>query len=184
MQKEINYLEQIIIIVAVVVCFIWWFNRGEDNDVKSIKDYFVEAISNSGISPAWVSPKRKKRVNKKEELCRGILEKTFGVPFPTVRPDWLVNPDTGKCLELDAYNSELNLALEYDGEQHYKFVPIFHKTPSDLNKQIERDAYKTRICKLHGIRLIRVPYWIEEEDLEEYILNQAKRVVTSPENRF
>ena len=38
----------------------------------------------------------------------------------------LKNPETNGYLELDGYCSELNLAFEYNGPQHYKIVPEFH----------------------------------------------------------
>lgn len=35
---------------------------------------------------------------------------------------WLCNPDTGRRLEIDIFVEGLNIAVEYDGEQH--FVPV------------------------------------------------------------
>ena len=76
------------------------------------------------------------------------------------------------------YNEELKLALEYDGIQHYEYVPRFHKNINSLEKQQERDKFKDEKCKLNGITLIRVPYTVKYEDLESYIkkkLNDLKK---------
>ena len=42
--------------------------------------------------------------------------------FSPIRPNFLVDPQTNYKLELDGYNEELNIAFEYNGIQHYKFV--------------------------------------------------------------
>src|SRR5665648_148 len=95
---------------------------------------------------------------KSEEKCRNILETLFNSEFPSVRPDFLKNPETKRKLELDCYNEELKLALEYSGKQHYIFPNHFHKTKEDFLKQIRRDDYKKRVCIYKGVKLIVVPY--------------------------
>lgn len=98
-----------------------------------------------------------------ERTCRYVLESLFGVPFINSRPDILKNPKTGKNLELDCYNKTLKLALEFNGEYHYK-SDQFHNT-----KHIEyRDALKKQLCIKHGIHLIVVPYTVK--NIKEYIL--------------
>lgn len=117
----------------------------------------------------------KKKVWKKEEKCRQILEKIYNKTFPSVRPDFLKSPATGKNLELDCYNSEMKLALEYDGSQHSKYNPYFHrKGVSDFSYQVARDQWKDIICKKEGITLIRVPHWVIDYDLESYIRGKLK----------
>ena len=54
------------------------------------------------------------RFRRREAQVREIVENIFSKPFPSVRPKWLVNPDTGYVMELDCYNDELKLAFEYD----------------------------------------------------------------------
>ena len=67
--------------------------------------------------------------SKGEKECRKVLENLFNKPFSKSRPDFLRNPVTGGNfnLELDCYNQELSLAVEYNGIQHYKYVPYFHR---------------------------------------------------------
>ena len=66
------------------------------------------------------------------------------------RPDWL------EGLELDFYIDELNLAAEIQGEQHYRFVPHFHRTRDNFEQQQDRDAKKSLICRQRGIRLVEI----------------------------
>jgi hypothetical protein len=109
---------------------------------------------------------------KREEMCREILERHFNKPFPRVRPDFLKNPYTLRNLELDCYNDELKIALEYCGYQHYNYPNPFHKSKEEFEKLKERDKYKINTCKRLGIKLIIVPYWISDSELKDYILSQ------------
>ena len=120
--------------------------------------------------------KKRKSIPKKHETrCRIILENLFKSPFISIRPDFLKYPKTGKNLELDMYNEDLKLALEYDGIHHRKFTEIFHKTEQDFFNQQDRDQFKEEICRELGITLIRVPDTVKYDDLEEYIKNELDK---------
>ena len=113
---------------------------------------------------------KKKRIPKKHETrCRIIMENLFKAPFVSVRPDFLKYDKTGKNLELDMFNADLMIALEYDGVHHRKYTEFFHKSEQDFIGQQERDKYKEEKCKELGITLIRVPDTVKYEDLETYI---------------
>ncbi len=108
-----------------------------------------------------------------EYICRKIFETIFKVEFPTKRPGFLKNPKTGRNLELDGYSKELNLAFEYDGEQHYFPVKRFGGEDR-FQYQQQRDRLKDKLCKENNITLIRIPYW-EKKNLNKYITNELKR---------
>lgn len=137
----------------------------EDND-KDDKDN-EEALND--FVKTTVKKKKKTIPKKHETRCRVILENLFKIPFTTVRPDFLRYDKTGKNLELDMYNPDLMLALEYDGVHHRKFTEFFHKTHQDFDEQQERDKYKEERCRELGITLIRVPDTVKYNDLEDYI---------------
>lgn len=88
-----------------------------------------------------------------QERTRLIFEGNFGKPFPTVRPNWLLNPETGKCLELDGYCEELKIAFEYQGNQHYSNDTQYG---GDFEKQSQRDLLKTKLCEENGVTLVVV----------------------------
>ncbi|AAS18113.1 unknown [Singapore grouper iridovirus] len=101
--------------------------------------------------------------SKGEAACREAAFKLTGRKFIKVRPRELMNPETGKTLELDCYCPELKLAIEYQGKQHYEYVPIFHRSGrSDLKSQHARDCAKRLLCHKAGIRLIEVPYTVTD----------------------
>lgn len=123
---------------------------------------------------------RKRRVpqeSKGEAECRRVLEKMFDRPFPKARPDILRNPVTGGMfnLELDCYNPELNIAVEYHGPQHYKFIPFFHKNREAFENQKYRDYMKKEMCQKNGILLIEVPYTVKVEKIEEFLKEKLQK---------
>ena len=110
----------------------------------------------------------------RENKCRKILEKIYNKKFPSIRPNWLKNPKTNRNLELDCYNDELKIALEYNGLQHYEFPNSFHKTKEEFENQKERDKIKKKLCKERKINLISVPYYVD--DLEFFIKEKLKKL--------
>lgn len=67
--------------------------------------------------------------------------------FPECR---FINP-----LKIDRYIPALNLAIEFDGEQHFK--PGIGGETELLNQQ-KRDRRKTRFCRENQIHLLRIRY--------------------------
>lgn len=112
-----------------------------------------------------------KKMSSGEKECKRVLEELFGKPFTNQRPDFLRNPVTGNKfnLELDCYNEDLKLAAEYNGIQHYEFIPFFHKNKEQFYNQKYRDDIKRRMCKDNDVTLIEVPYKIKVCDIEDYL---------------
>jgi len=120
---------------------------------------------------------RFRKDSKGETECRRVLEKIFRRPFPKIRPNFLSNPvtDGNYNLEIDCYNQDLRLGVEYDGIGHFKYTPFFHKNKEAFYNQKYRDELKNRMCKDNGIRLIRVPYTVKQEDIEDYLVNELRK---------
>lgn len=109
---------------------------------------------------------------KREPLCRRILEEETGKNFPKLRPLFLYNKTTGRCLELDGFNEELKVGFEHQGRQHDKFTPYFHTSIEDFKYSQWKDEFKKEKCKENGINLIIIPYNIPETELKKYILDR------------
>ena len=108
--------------------------------------------------------------SKGEKACRKFLKKYFGLPFKSCKPHYLRNPESPACLEYDCYEGSLRLAVEYQGKQHYEYVPFFHRNGiSDFYEQQRKDELKVLLSEKVRVWLIRVPYTTPDEDIGEYI---------------
>lgn len=110
-------------------------------------------------------------VSRGERLCCQTMERIYGVPFNTIRPNWLCNPETGCNLELDCYNDELKIAVEYNGAQHYKWPNFTNQTYQQFINQVRRDKLKMDLCDRNGVYLIVVPYNVPPEKISSFIIS-------------
>lgn len=171
--------------------YLEWWNR---NGIQSIALLCVGIIifcllfkprakALSGLANTIAFGRGRKTVKKKptpklkyESRCREILESIYKVEFPKKRPSFLKNPKTGRNLELDMFNEKLNLAVEYNGEQHYHFNKRFHGTVEKYEGQIYRDNFKRAKCAEKGIHLVEIPYTVPYDELETFIRSKIKGV--------
>lgn len=154
-----------VIISLIIILGIFIYNV--INDKKG--SWSTTFVNNKNIIEDDILLRCKKNNDSKGEMiCRQFLNKYFKKPFIKVRN--LYNPVTNQYLELDCYNSELNLAVEYQGKQHYKYTPYFHKNFESFRNQQYRDELKRIFCKDLGITLIEVPY--DVKDIEKYLYNK------------
>lgn len=118
--------------------------------------------------------------SKGEIECRRVLRNMFGLPFNKDRPNFLRNEVTGgNNLELDCYSPELGLAIEYNGIQHYKYIPYFHKNKEAFLNQKYRDEIKRRMCKDNNVILIEVPYTVKLHNIESYLYEKLMNYKTN-----
>ena len=71
-------------------------------------------------------------------------------------------------LSYDFYLPKLNLLIEYQGEQHERYIPGFHKTYDDFLKQLEHDRRKREYAQIHNIKLLEIWYW-DFDKIEEIL---------------
>lgn len=120
-----------------------------------------------------------------EKFCRFCLEQMIGKEAPKVRPGWLVNSRNNK-MELDCYCEELGLALEYQGEQHFRVVDVFKGNEDRLAIRKEDDKLKEKLCKENDVFLIKVPQFylkfeeynneeLHPEDIIDFILDASEK---------
>jgi hypothetical protein len=104
-----------------------------------------------------------------EHRCRVIISSIFNKVFIKCKPFKNIN----KRYELDCYNGELKLALEYDGYQHIEMTFYDDFNPIYLHNRKQRDLEINELCKKMGIILIRVNYIeIRYKSLVDIILSK------------
>ena len=163
-RKTVQYIGQTNIAMNVAMLearrYNSWFNDIDDETRRLYECNFDHLRKN----PA-------PRESAGEKLCREFLEKRFGLPFINCRPYFLRNPETQQFLELDCYNNDMKLAVEYQGAQHYNYPNYFHRTKQEFTDQIKRDIFKKDMCEQMGVILICVPWHIQNRQIPKYIEN-------------
>ena len=113
-----------------------------------------------------------------EVIVSNMLYWLTGNRFRKGRYDWLRNSN-GNPMELDGYSEQLNLAFEYQGQQHYHFYKFFHGTKTKFLQRQKDDKLKIELCLKRGVRLIEIPYTVALDDLQDFLV--AKIIQVAPE---
>eukprot|EP01121_Diplochlamys_sp_Union-15-3_P014658 TRINITY_DN4702_c0_g1_i1.p1 TRINITY_DN4702_c0_g1~~TRINITY_DN4702_c0_g1_i1.p1 ORF type:complete len:298 (-),score=53.12 TRINITY_DN4702_c0_g1_i1:92-985(-) len=160
-----------------VTCLEDWY-RVSRQALKLLKaDYLI--IKNGGlvnmlteIYPQfpWEPEKFKKRKNFSQWKLMKVVKDLF--PDDEILENFyhpsLRFPSTGKPMEFDIYIPTHELAIEYNGYQHFHDHLIFG--PATMYRQ--RDKEKKESCEANGITLISIPYWwnFDRESIVEALL--------------
>ena len=139
---------------------------------QCIEGHQWEATPNRILRGGWC-PVCSKGVS--ERTVRFILEKLFQRPFPTLKPTWLVNQRGGR-MEFDGFCTDLGLAFEYQGVQHFQFNKRFHGDDTAFIRRKEDDKKKRELCEEHGVKLIVVTYETCLSELENKIREECARL--------
>lgn len=101
------------------------------------------------------------RPSRGEERIESVLNK-YNIRFD--RQKKFIGCKNIASLRFDFYLPDCNMAIEYDGEFHYKETSL----GNDLEGQRNRDAIKTKYCAENNIVLLRIPYW-EKDNIESFL---------------
>lgn len=134
-------------------------------------DYYFEKTPVAALD-CLVCCNRSRATYKEEQMCQ-LLER-WG--YNIIRQKSFSNCKDNRSLLFDAYIEDFNIAVEYQGEQHY--YPVRFSQEQSLDDAIKRfeytvkhDKIKKEYCKSNNIKLIEVPYW-QHEDMEYYLFDQ------------
>jgi hypothetical protein len=88
-----------------------------------------------------------------------LLAEILGEPYAW---EWwhpeIVNPATGYYLYFDGRFEHSNLVVEYQGKQHFKFIPYWHKTRAEFERRCGLDELKARRATEVGLKLLVLRY--------------------------
>lgn len=103
-----------------------------------------------------------------ESKFKEELEAITGYKFTKIRPNWLLNDNNNK-MEIDGFNPELKMGFEYQGRQHFEFIPLWHKTQEAFEKQIKSDELKYKILNDLGIKMFYPNFKLKPIEYKKYI---------------
>ena len=139
-------------------CLICNSSSNKDLCVNCEKQYIYEPL----INGYRLKKSRLLHDNVRESRLRKILNKLYNIQnvFEEVVFEWCKNPKTNTCLRFDfgVLTPDGLVLVEFNGEQHYKYVPFFHKTKAGFLEQKYRDSVKKQKAKEMGIPLHIVAY--------------------------
>lgn len=96
-------------------------------------------------------------------LAREFLHKIF--PTVMILEEVSIQVSKKEKLYLDFYIPALRVAVEVQGEQHFKFTPFFHGTPYEFIQSKRRDSRKKEWCELNEIQIVPLNF---NETIEEW----------------
>jgi hypothetical protein len=85
------------------------------------------------------------------------------------KTDWI------KLQNFDIYFVSHNIAIEYNGVQHYEPIEYFGGVEAFI-KQVERDNRKRKLCLENDCALVEVPYWLKEKEIDN-LLKKVKNKI-------
>lgn len=171
------------VVLSLLYLFFFYKNRQGTTSIQpqNIFEKLFEPViqrlqsATEPSTPSPPEPKSNSNESQGEKTCRDFLEYVFKKKFEKVRPSFLLNPITNQPLELDCYNEELKLAVEYNGKQHYEYNKMMHQhSKHSFQNQQYRDLIKSNLCKENNITLIIVPYNVPVPKIPEYLYHQLK----------
>lgn len=111
--------------------------------------------------------------NTSQNLLYSKLQKEF--PNETIQEE--ANPQWLGLQRFDIYFPKYNIAVEYDGQQH--FIPIKHFGGELAFEKIQKmDARKDERCKENGCKLFRIKFDYSEQDYKN-LVNNIKLIIES-----
>lgn len=117
--------------------------------------------------------KQRSKCSYYHKIARELLHDIFSgySVYEEVKLPGTVNPAKKSVLYLDFFIPNATMAIEVHGEQHYKFVPFFHKSKAGFLRAKARDRDKEEWCKINEITLVALRF----DDSEEYWREQIER---------
>lgn len=114
------------------------------------------------------------KTSKGEKILRKILERRYQNMRFNVRLKTLINPKTGKTLELDIYIPHERLAFEFQGSQHSNYYQSFKDELKRLWCNKNKITYRAVWAKT--LPKIAIEYGVpSDSELMEAVLNYSNK---------
>lgn len=137
-----------------------------DKEISKIKRRIINFIENvcriefgyKKIGEGWLAE------SQLFNICKRI--------FPKNKIERHLRPVWHNGLELDIFVSELNIGIEYQGQQHFHSIKAWGGEKS-LRELKERDKLKKQLCLLYNVTLIEILF--TESLTEEYVKEKIEK---------
>ena len=125
--------------------------------------------------------------SKNEEKVYAVLREMF--PYLTIAREHPVCAD-GNCdkalrrTKIDFFIKELELAIEVDGEHHFRRVEYddYQKAQAQFERRVALDNLKEQQIRANGWKLIRISYKeLRKKDYKQIIKNKINEVLEGSE---
>ena len=119
--------------------------------------------------------KYSKYLSKPEKYILGrLVNANIGRILFEVYFDWAKERPRGVRLPYDIVIMDKKVIIEYDGRQHFEWIPFFHKTKKAFLKAQRRDKIKEQLAKIHGYNVIRISYKDNLDNKIDEIIKEFK----------
>lgn len=134
---------------------------------KHIKEYGQHGLTTymerfGSINNAYKKAGLEERKSGDSQFATWVINRIGGIlneePELEKRFDWLRSPTTNRHLPIDGYFPKANIAVEYNGPQHYHLNNFYHNSENDLYLRKVVDELKSRMIREKGIKLIVIDY--------------------------
>lgn len=119
--------------------------------------------------------KNKQRMSRCEAMIKSFLSHSdvlFKAQYHIKLPRG-IRKTNNAYIDFMVFKDNKRIAIEYNGEQHYKFSNYFHKTYDKYLEQRKRDIAVKDWCNKRDITFLEIPYtWTDDE-----IISKIKEVI-------
>ncbi len=157
---------------------------------STIYDNFIRT---AGIFCPDCSSSKSKKISEKEKYCLCELNKHTLITDINTQYRIELDDESQKLLNnlsgviiVDFYIKSINAIIEYNGGQHYEFIPYLQKYYSRYVNQVNRDLYLKKYCKENNIKLLIIPY-VDDKRIPEIIekfINNGIDITTKVEPKL
>jgi len=126
---------------------------------------------------------RKKKVYGRSRIqaqTKWALRKFFSPITEEAYFKWAVNPETGAILPYDFFCPSVDLIVEVQGLEHYKFIKAFHKDQAAFERRQFLDKLKRLLAEEQGYNFLEIDCrqledkWSIVKFLQRHIKHEAK----------
>ena len=119
--------------------------------------------------------KNKQRMSRCEAMIKSFLSHSdvlFKSQYHIKLPRG-IRKTNNAYIDFMVFKDNKRIAIQYNGEQHYKFSNYFHKTYDKYLEQRKRDIAVKEWCDKRNITFLEIPYtWTDDE-----IISKIKEVI-------